>query len=67
MKKIIKNFKSNCNCRPVPQKLDVPSVFLDQNFDLSNPATFNTVFPFLQVGNKQTETGSYGGTHKNVV
>jgi len=32
----------------LPHKLDVPSVFLDQNFDLSNPATFNTVFPFLQ-------------------
>ena len=33
--------------RPQPQKLDIPDVFLDQNFDLSNPSTFNTVFPFL--------------------
>jgi len=37
--------------KPVRQavpKLDIPSVFLDHNFDLSNPTTFNTVFPFLQ-------------------
>jgi len=36
--------------RPVQQpaqKLDIPDIFLDQNFDLSNPATFNAVFPFL--------------------
>ena len=31
-----------------PQKLDIPDIFLDQNFDLSNPATFNAVFPFLR-------------------
>ena len=34
--------------RTVPEKLDVPSIFLDQNFDLSNQQTFNTVFPFLK-------------------
>ena len=32
---------------PQPTKLNIPSVFLDQEFDLSNPSTFNTVFSFL--------------------
>ena len=33
---------------PAPAvRLNIPSIFLEQNFDLSNPATFNTVFPFL--------------------
>ncbi len=40
--------KFDRNLRLSPQKLDVPSIFLDQNFDLSNPATFSQVFPFLQ-------------------
>ena len=33
--------------KPASQKLNIPNVFLDTNFDLSNPATFNTVFSFL--------------------
>jgi len=33
--------------QPPPQKLNIPDIFSDQNFDLSNPATFNSVFPFL--------------------
>ena len=32
---------------PPPVKLNIPSIFLDQNFDLTNPNTFNAVFPFL--------------------
>ena len=42
---------SSSPSRPVQQpvqKLDIPDIFLDQNFDLSNPATFNAVFPFLR-------------------
>jgi len=34
--------------RRAPEKLDIPPIFFDQNFDLSNPATFNSVFSFLQ-------------------
>ena len=30
-----------------PPKLNIPSIFLDQDFDLSNPSTFNSVFSFL--------------------
>merc|ERR1719318_1057698 len=30
-----------------PQRLNIPSIFLDQNFDLSNPNTFNSIFSFL--------------------
>ena len=33
--------------QPQPRKLDIPDIFLDPTFDLSNPSTFNTVFPFL--------------------
>ena len=32
---------------PPAVKLNIPSIFLDQNFDLTNPNTFNAVFPFL--------------------
>jgi len=31
-----------------PQKLNIPNIFLDQNFDLSNPTTFSTVFSFFK-------------------
>jgi len=37
-----------------PPKLNIPSVFLDQDFDLSNPTTFNAVFPFLTESLSQT-------------
>jgi len=30
-----------------PSKLNIPDLFLDPNFDLSNPSTFNSVFPFI--------------------
>ena len=33
--------------QPPTPKLNIPSIFLDQDFDLSNPNTFNSVFPFL--------------------
>jgi len=35
-------------------KLDIPHIFLDQNFDLSNPNTFNIVFPFLNESLQQS-------------
>ena len=39
---------------PAPPKLNIPSIFLEQDFDLSNPATFNNVFSFLNESLSQT-------------
>lgn len=38
---------SRLKARSPPPPASIPSIFLDQNFDLTNPSTFNTVFPFL--------------------
>lgn len=40
--------------KPQP-KLDIPRIFLEQNFDLSNPDTFNRVFPFMKESLSQTD------------
>eukprot|EP00092_Neocalanus_flemingeri_P002039 GFUD01002176.1.p1 GENE.GFUD01002176.1~~GFUD01002176.1.p1 ORF type:complete len:961 (-),score=279.08 GFUD01002176.1:193-3075(-) len=39
--------RSPLETKLAPQKLNIPNIFLDQNFDLSNPTTFNTVFSFF--------------------